>query len=107
MGNGLQKRDDLFGTVLVNEKGMAERVLTRCPHCGMVDYRFSSQGLKSSHFANSRVGGVRKYQCGKCRNFFHTLEIQVPLDMDPMKLYEKINKVFGSGNTELYVTKEK
>ena len=68
--------------------------MTRCPHCGMIDYRHSSQGIHNTHWPSCKVGGVTKYECGKCRKSFFSLEIQVPLDMEPMAVHKKINSMF-------------
>lgn len=95
MSSKLHKRNDLLGTVLVDDQGEPKKILTRCPHCSMIDYRHSSQGAKNTHWQNWKVGGVREYQCGKCRKSFFTLEVQVPLDMEPMAMYKKINSVFA------------
>lgn len=95
MAKNLRKRHDLLGTVLVDDRGEPEKILTRCPHCGLIDYRHSSQGAKNTHWQSWNVGGVREYQCGKCRKSFFTLEVQVPLDMEPMAMYKKINSVFA------------
>jgi len=94
MASNLRKQNDLLGTSLVNEAGEPQKVLTRCPHCGMIDYRHSSQGIHNTHWPSCKVGGVTKYECGKCRKSFFSLEIQVPLDMEPMAVYKKINSMF-------------
>lgn len=92
-GNGIVERNDRFGTAFVKPDGTSTGVYTRCPHCGMVDHRHMNQGINQSHFCNYTVGGVSKYQCGKCRGFFKTLRIQVPEGVDPMALYEVINSL--------------
>lgn len=89
-------RNDRFGTVLLDEEGAPEKLLTRCPHCGMIDYQFMNQSGRSSHYCNSKVGGVSHYQCGKCRGYFATLTIQVPEGMTAMELYERINRLADS-----------
>lgn len=91
MASKLKKRNDLLGTVLLDENGAPQGIYTRCPYCGMVDMRYSSQGIKQSHFQAWKVKGVGKYECGKCRHTFFTLELQVPTDVEPMALYERIN----------------
>lgn len=89
-------RNDRFGTVLLDEEGAPKKLLTRCPHCGMIDYQFMNQGSRNSHFCNWKVGGVSHYQCGKCRGYFDALTIQVPEGMTAMQLYEMINRLADS-----------
>lgn len=93
--NNLRKQNDPLGTSLVNEEGKVTKVLKRCPHCGMVDYRNSSQGIEQTHHNIWTVGGIRYYQCGKCRKYFYTLEVQVPLDTVPLELYKILNEAIS------------
>ena len=93
MANVAPRRNDPIGTALLDDIGKAKSILTRCPECGMVDYRFVNQRSDRSHWCDYTVGGVGRYQCGKCRSFFNTLRIQVPEGMDPMELYERINEM--------------
>jgi len=98
MASGLKKRNDILATSLVDESGAVHGIYTRCPHCGMVDLRHMNQGIKQTHFQNWKVGGVGKYDCGKCRHTFHTIEIQVPVGVKPMELYEQINAMLQQEN---------
>ena len=98
MGNKLHKRHDSLGTVLIDETGSPQGLYTRCPHCDMVDLKHINQGIKQTHFRNWKVKGIGKYDCGKCRHTFYTLEIQIPDGMDPMALYEQINSLYKESN---------
>lgn len=68
------------GTVYY-ENGRPAKVYTRCPHCGMTDLRFMNQSHRNAHFRSWQVGGKSKYQCGKCRHEFYTLEFTIPVGM--------------------------
>jgi len=85
-------RKDLLGTALLDKEGKPIGIYTRCPSCGMTDLQHTNQGTKFSHFRNWHVGGISKYQCGKCRAYFKTLEIMVPDGMEPMELYDRISQ---------------
>ena len=88
-------RHDIIGSVMVDAAtGTAVgRPYLRCPHCGLVDYRRSAQGIKQSHFPIWGVGAESKYECGKCRKQFHTIQVCVPTNVDPLTFYEKINSI--------------
>ena len=100
MASGLKKRHDRLASVLVDESGAVQGIYTRCPHCGMVDLRHMNQGIKQSHFLIWNAKGIEKYQCGKCRNYFFAIRLQVPEDMEPMKFYEQINAMFRQADKE-------
>lgn len=85
-------RHDTAAAAFVDESGTTTGIRTKCPHCGMVDYQYSSQGLHHSHFDIWRVGALRRYQCGKCRKMFHTIELCVPHDIDALQYYEMIRR---------------
>lgn len=96
-----------FGTVLLDEEGeRVIKVLTRCPSCGMVDFQFMNQGARSSHFRNYQVGAVSKYHCGKCREYFQTLQIQVPPERDALDLFEEILKLYETKHAPRGMTAE-
>lgn len=96
MSSNLIKRNDICGTALLNPDGSFVQLLRRCPHCGMTDYEHSTQGMNKTHWQITRVGGKRRYECGKCRKPFTTLEIQVPLNMDIGELYDLVNNHISS-----------
>lgn len=100
MSSNLIKREDICGTALLKPDGSFAKVFRRCPHCGMTDYEYSTQGIKKTHFQITRVGGKRKYECGKCRKPFTTLEILVPLNMDIGEVYFKINESLSELNNK-------
>lgn len=96
-------RHDKFSSVIVNPAGEISGVYRRCPHCGMVDLQHSAQGLKRSHHQITRVGALLKYECGYCRKQFHTIELCVPADTDPIAFYQRINMLLTEekkNNTE-------
>ena len=94
MARELHTQNDQLGTSLVNADGKITGVRMHCPHCGMIDYKNVNQSSAHAHWEIWRVGGVRYYQCGKCRKYFYSLEVQVPLDIEPMELYKNINSEF-------------
>ena len=91
-------RHDITGSVLVDKTtGTATgHPYLRCPHCGLVDYRHSAQGIKKSHFPIWSVGAESKYECGNCRKHFRTIQLCVPTDMEPLALHEKINALLAT-----------
>ena len=91
MASRLKKRHDELATALVDDNGTVQGIYTRCPHCGTVDLRHMNQGIRYSHFLVWNSKGIKKYQCGKCRKHFYTIQLMVPTDMEPMEFYEKIN----------------
>jgi hypothetical protein len=100
MSSNLIKREDICGTALLKPDGSFAKVFRRCPHCGMTDYEYSTQGMKKAHWQMLRVGGKRKYECGKCRQSFTTLEIQFPTNMDIGEVYFKVNEFLSDLNKE-------
>lgn len=96
MPGRLRTQNNILGTSLVDAEGKVEKVLMHCPHCGMIDYRFSAQGIKETLWPSCKVGSITHYECGKCRKRFYSLEVQVPIDMTPQELYEKLNAAIRS-----------
>lgn len=92
----LIKRNDPTNTVLLTPENAVYRVYLRCPHCGQVDWQYSAQGIKDSHFPITRVGAVQKYECGRCRRQFHSIEFCVPENTDPLEFYEKIANLLNA-----------
>lgn len=88
-------RHDIFGSSYVNGEGQITNLYRRCPHCGLVDYHYSVQGLKNSHFPITCVGSLRKYECGKCRKQFHTFEVCIPANTDPMEFYDRLTSLLS------------
>lgn len=95
----LHKNVTEYGTELVNQAGECVKLLRRCPHCGMIDYRFSSQSATQALFKSWEVGGISKYVCGKCKKASYTLSLQVPQGMEPMEFYKKVKRAL-SGQIE-------
>lgn len=79
-----------FGASYTNTEGKMTNIYTRCPHCGMVDYRYSAQGMNHAHHPITLVGALEKYECGGCRRQFHAIQICVPANTDPMEFYKRV-----------------
>lgn len=85
----MKKRTDITNTALITDGGTVSSIYLRCPHCGLIDYQYSAQGIKESLFQITRVGAVRKYECGKCRKHFRTIELCIPAGEDTLAYYEQ------------------
>jgi transcription elongation factor Elf1 len=85
---------------MVGEDGKTYGIYTRCPHCGMVDPKHSSQSIRNSHFAKYTVKGVTEYECGNCRKNFSTIQVTVPDGMDPFDFYDQISALYEKGSQQ-------
>lgn len=86
---------DISAAPLVVPPGVIAKIYRQCPHCGSADRQYSAQSAKDSHFQITRVGAVLKYECGYCRKQFHTIELCVPADTDPIAFYQRINTLLN------------
>lgn len=74
-----------------------EGIYTRCPYCGMTDFRTMNQSARSAHFCSWTVAGRSKYNCGRCRNDFYTLTITVPQGVEFKDLLARVVKAITGG----------
>jgi len=88
-------RKDTYGAVLVGDKGNIAKVYRKCPHCGLVDKGYSAQGIRESHFSIWTVGSLTKYECGKCRKHFFTVEFATDDQDKAILLYERVHDVLS------------
>lgn len=56
----------------------------RCPNCGAALLH------NRNTFLCTTVGSHRKWECGRCRKLYHTLELPVPVGTTPEEFYEKL-----------------
>ena len=82
-------RLDPTNAVIVSEEAGTNTIIgihQRCPWCGTVLLH------NRDTFLITKVGGVGKWECGKCRNQYYVLSIPVPPVQTTAEFYEKIRK---------------